>query len=381
MDFSFSSEQQQLGDTVRRLIEREYDFQKHRRAIIESPEGVSRGVWKSMADVGLCGIGIPEELGGFGGNAIDTMVVMEALGRGLVVEPYLATVVLGAQLIAQAGNAAQRADWLPKIIDGTLFVAVAHSERGARYDLNQVTTRAKADGDAFVLNGSKSVVLHGNVADKLIVSARTSGAERDAAGISLFLVDANAAGVSHQRYRTLDNHRAADVTLKGVRVPASALLGTRDQALQLIEALWDYGASALCGEAVGAMAAMQEATLEYLKTRRQFGVPIGKFQSLQHRMVDMLTNLEQARSMAYLAAVKVQSPDANERARVVAAAKNAIGRYSRFCAQQAVQMHGGMGIVDELNISHYFRRLTAIDATLGDADHQLARFASHPHFV
>lgn len=381
MDFSFSPEQEQLRDTVRKLIEREYDFNKQRRAIVTSKEGMSRAFWISMAKVGLLGIGIAEDAGGFGGDAIDTMIVMDCLGRGLVVEPYLSTVVLGANLLARGGTAEQRLELLPKIVEGSLLLAVAHGERGARYDLNHVTTRASADGGGYVLNGNKSVVLHGSVADQLIVSARTNGAERDTTGISLFLVARDAPGVAMTGYRTLDNQRAADISLTNVNVPASALIGNKDGALPIIEWVTDLGAAALCAEAVGAMEGLHDATLEYLKTRRQFGTPIGRFQALQHRMVDMLINLEQARSMAYLAAVKVRSDNAAERAKVVSAAKNAIGRYSRFCAQAAVQMHGGMGIVDELNVSHYFRRLTAIDATLGDADHHLARFAANPAFA
>ncbi len=375
MDFGFTPEQEQLRDTVRRLIEREYDFVKQRRAAIDSAEGMSRALWKSMADIGLLGIGIAEEHGGFGGGPVDILVVMEELGRGLVVEPYLASVVLGASALSLAGNAEQRAANLAKLAQGELLLALAHGEREARYDLEHVATQATRTGAGYALNGTKSVVLHGGVADRLIVSARTAGGVRDRDGISLFLIDRAAAGMAVTSYRTLDNQRAAEVRLQDVRVAPAALLGELGQGLPVLEQIVDLGVAALCGEAIGAMAALQAATIEYLKTRRQFGVPIGKFQVLQHRAVDMLIALEQARSMAYLAAVKVQSADARERARVVSAAKNAVGRAGRFCAQQAVQLHGGMGIVDELSVSHYFRRLTAIDATLGDTDHHLARFA------
>ena len=372
MDFNFSSEQEQLRDTVNRLIEREYEFNKQRLAIINSPEGYSEKVWASMAEIGMLGIGIDEAHGGFGGNAVDTMIVMEALGVALVVEPYLATVVLGANLIQLAGSDAQKSSLLPQVVEGKLKLAFAHSEAGARYDLKRVATSAKKDGDGYVLDGEKIVVLHGNCADKIIVSAN------DGQSIGLFLVDATASGVTVTAYRTIDNQRAANIRFDNVRVDADAKL-TGD-GLAAIERASDIANAALVAEAVGAMGALQKATLEYLKTRRQFGVPIGKFQALQHRMVDILMYLELSRSMAYLVSVKVQSNDVAERQRVVAAAKNAVGRYGRLIAQEAVQLHGGMGMTDEFAASHYFRRLTAIDATYGDANHQLARFAANPTF-
>jgi alkylation response protein AidB-like acyl-CoA dehydrogenase len=380
MDFNFTSEQEQLRDTVNRLIEREYEFNKQRHGIINSTEGYSEKVWASMAEIGMLGIGIKEANGGFGGNAIDTMIVMEALGRGLVVEPYLATVVLGANLIQLAGTEAQKSSLLPQIVEGKLKLAFAHSEAGARYDLKRVTTIARKDSNGYTLNGEKIVVLHGNIADKIIVSAATAGALNDGQGMGLFLVDAKVPGLKITGYRTIDNQRAANLHFDNVRVSADDRLGASDDNLALVEHVTDIANTALVAESVGAMDSLQKATLEYLKTRRQFGVPIGKFQALQHRMVDMLMCVEQSRSMAYLAAVKVQSNDAAERERVVSAAKNAIGRYGRKIAQEAVQMHGGMGITDELSASHYFRRLTAIDATLGDADHHLSRFAANSTF-
>ena len=376
MDFNFSSEQEQLRDTINRLIEREYEFNKQRHAIITSDKGYSEKVWQSMAEIGVLGIGIDEAHGGFGGNMTDTMIVMDAIGRGLVVEPYFATVVLGASLIQLAGADAQKSSLLPQVVDGSLKLAFAHSETGTRYDLKRVATVARKDGNGYVINGEKIVVLHGGAADKIIVSAATSGAMNDGLGMGLFLLDAKNSGVAIQSYRTIDNQSAANIRLDNVRVAADALLGGNDHALDIVEKVADIGATALVSEAVGAMEALQKATLEYLKTRRQFGVPIGKFQALQHRMVDMLMYLELARSIAFLAAVKVQSPDVAERQHVVSAAKNAIGRYSRLLSQEAIQMHGGMGITDELAASHYFRRLTAINATFGDADHHLARFAA-----
>ena len=380
MDFNFSSEQEQLRDTVNRLIEREYEFNKQRHAIIHSAAGYSEKVWASMAEIGVLGIGIDEAHGGFGGNAIDTMIVMEALGRSLVVEPYLATVVLGANLIQLAGSDAQKSSLLPQIVAGNLKLAFAYSETGTRYDLKRIATVARKEGAGYVLNGEKIIVLHGNIADKIIVSVATAGALHDGQGMALFLVDAKTSGLNITGYRTIDNQRAANLHFDNVRVSADAMLGSSEDNLAIVEQVMDIATTALIAESVGAMEALQKSTLEYLKTRRQFGVPIGKFQALQHRMVDMLMYVEQSRSMAYLAAVKVQSNDVAERQRVVSAAKNAIGRYGRLIAQEAVQMHGGMGITDELSASHYFRRLTAIGATFGDADHHLSRFAAGSTF-
>ena len=380
MDFNFSSEQEQLRDTVNRLIEREYEFNKQRHAIIHSAAGYSEKVWASMAEIGVLGIGIDEAHGGFGGNAIDTMIVMEALGRSLMVEPYLATVVLGANLIQLAGSDAQKSSLLPQIVAGNLKLAFAYSETGTRYDLKRIATVARKEGAGYVLNGEKIIVLHGNIADKIIVSVATAGALHDGQGMALFLVDAKTSGLNIIGYRTIDNQRAANLHFDNVRVSADAMLGSSEDNLAIVEQVMDIATTALIAESVGAMEALQKSTLEYLKTRRQFGVPIGKFQALQHRMVDMLMYVEQSRSMAYLAAVKVQSNDVVERQRVVSAAKNAIGRYGRLIAQEAVQMHGGMGITDELSASHYFRRLTAIDATFGDADHHLSRFAAGSTF-
>ncbi len=380
MDFNFSSEQEQLRDTVNRLIEREYEFNKQRHAIIQSAAGYSEKVWASMAEIGLLGIGIDDAHDGFGGNAIDTMIVMEALGRSLVVEPYLATVVLGANLIQLAGSDAQKSSLLPQVVAGRLKLAFAYSETGTRYDLKRIATVARKEGAGYVLNGEKIIVLHGNIADKIIVSVATAGALHDGQGMALFLVDAKTSGLNITGYRTIDNQRAANLHFDNVRVSADAMLGSSEDNLAIVEQVMDIATTALIAESVGAMEALQKSTLEYLKTRRQFGVPIGKFQALQHRMVDMLMYVEQSRSMAYLSAVKVQSHDVAERQRVVSAAKNAVGRYGRLVAQEAVQMHGGMGITDELSASHYFRRLTAIDATFGDADHHLSRFAAGSTF-
>ncbi len=375
MDFSYSEEQQLLQDSVSKFIAQEYSFDQ-RKARMKTAEGFSRETWKTIADMGLLGIPFSDEFGGFGGSGIDMMIMMEQLGRGMVVEPYLATVVLAGGLIQHGGNDAQKKSLLPKIIDGSLLMTFAHGEPKARYELNNVTTTAKKDSDGYVLNGAKAVVLNGDSADKLIVSARTSGNARDAKGISLFIVDRKAAGVTARGYPTIDGLHAAEITLSNVKVGADAIIGKLDDALPLIEQVSDIASAALCAEAVGVMQALNAATLEYLKTRRQFGVPIGKFQALQHRMVDMIMQAEQSKSMAILAAVNAQSTDANARRRAVSAAKSYIGRSGKFVGQQAIQLHGGMGMTEELSVSHYFKRLTMIDFCLGDADYHLERFAT-----
>ncbi|MFZ5509585.1 MAG: acyl-CoA dehydrogenase family protein [Pseudomonadota bacterium] len=374
MDFNFTEEQSALQDTLRRFIAKDYGFEQ-RRQLAKSEPGFSRATWKQFADLGWLALPFPEEHDGMGGNAVDTMIVMEAFGRGLVLEPYLATVVLCGSLVRDSGSEMQKKSILPAIAGGELLMALAHYEPRTRYELNHVETTARPDAGGWVIDGAKSVVLGGPSADRLIVSARTSGGARDDAGVSLFLVDRNAAGMALRAYATQDGQRAADITFTRVKVGADALLGTQDQGLPALARALDYGIAALCAEAVGAMAALNEATLDYLKTRKQFGQPIAKFQALQHRMADMLIAAEQARSMMYLASVKADSPDAAERSRAVSAAKAYIGQSARFVGQQAVQLHGGMGVTDELNVSHYFKRLTMINATFGDADHHLGRFS------
>jgi alkylation response protein AidB-like acyl-CoA dehydrogenase len=326
--------------------------------------------------MGLLGVPFAEEHGGFGGTAVDVMLVMEALGEGLVVEPYWVNVGLAGRLVARGGSVAQQKRILPELIQGKHRLAFAHTERAARYDLRHVATRAKRSGAGFVLEGEKRAVLHGASADTLIVSARTSGGDTDSAGISLFLVDRTAPGVTVKEYRTIDELRAADVWLSGVSVGAEAQLGDEGRALPLIEDAADYATALLCAEAVGAIRFANEATLEYLKTRRQFGVPIGSFQALQHRMVDMVISYEQARSMACLACVKVDGAPPAERRHAVSAAKIKVADACRHVSQEAVQLHGGMGMTEELKISHTFRRLTMIAQTFGDAEHHLERFAA-----
>ena len=377
MDFEFTQEQQQFSDALRRWMEKDYTFE-HRKKILHSETGVSSEAWSTLAELGMTALPVPEEQGGFNGSAVDMMVVMKEIGRGLVVEPYLAT-ALGAQFLKLAGK---QETLLEQVATGELKLAAALGEKQARFDLFDITTTAAAaaGGDGYVLNGTKVVVIHGGQADQLIVSARSSGAQRDTSGISLFLVPANAAGVNRRDYRTIDGQRAADIRFENVQVPASALLGAAGEGWEILDAAADYGVTLLCAEAIGAMEALNASTLEYLKTRQQFGVPIGKFQALQHRMAEMFMQYQQASSMATLAAVKVASGDAVERRRTVSAAKARVGQAARFVGQQAVQLHGGMGVTDELPAAHHFKRLTMIEQTLGDTDYHLARFVAQPGF-
>jgi len=375
MDFNFNPEQLQFADALKRWIGRDYGFEA-RRAIVHSEEGVSKEAWATLTELGMTALPVPEEQGGFSGTAVDMFVVMRELGRGLVVEPYLAT-VLGAEFLRLGGLHPQL---LERVATGELKLACALGERQSRHDMRDIATRAQADGDGYLLHGEKKVVLHGGQAGMLVVSARTGGEQRAEEGISLFVVPADAHGVRITGYRTLDGMRAADLVLDNVRVDATAVIGAAGAGWHILDAALDYGAALVCAEALGAMEAIFEATLEYLKTRQQFGAPIGKFQALQHRMADMYIHLEQARSMAMLAAVKLGSSDAAERRRAVSAAKYRINQAARFIGQQAVQLHGGMGVTDELPAAHYFKRLATIELTLGDADHHLTRFIAQPGF-
>ena len=376
MDFNFKEEQQQFADALKRWIAKDYSFEA-RKKVIHSGSGVSDAAWATLAELGMTALPVPEEQGGFSGTAVDMFVVMQELGRGLVVEPYFAT-VLGAEFLKLGGG---HEGLLEQVAGGELKLACALGEKQSRHDLSDIATSASAAGDGYVINGRKSVVIHGGQAASLIVSARSSGAQRDTAGVSLFVVPADSSGVRVLDYRTLDGQRAADIVFDNVRVPTSALVGAAGAGWDILDAASDYGAGLLCAEALGAMEAIFAATLEYLKTRNQFGAPIGKFQALQHRMADMYIHLEQARSMALLAAVKLGSGDVQERRRVVSAAKFRVGQAAKFVGQQAVQLHGGMGVTDELPASHYFKRLSMIELSFGDSDHHLARFIAQPGFA
>lgn len=377
MDFDLTEEQTLLGDTLRRWSARSYSFDR-RKQIVESEKGVSNEAWAGLVDLGLLALPVPEQQGGFGASAIDMLVVMQELGRGLLVEPYFPT-VCGVEFLKVMST--RYAALLEKVASGTLKLACALGEKQARYELHDVATTAKLIDGHYVLEGCKTVVQHGAQADWLIVSARSRGSQREMQGISLFTVDANAEGVSRQDYRTFDGMRAADIQLSNVRVPEAALIGSEGEGWPLLDAVADFAVSLLCAEAVGVMDALYSATLEHLKTREQFGVPIGNFQALQHRMADMFIELEQARSMSMLAAARARSADAVERRRVLSAAKARIGKAAKFVGQQAIQLHGGIGMTDELPTAHYFKRLTAIEVSFGDVDHHVGRFVEQPSFA
>ncbi|MNF31906.1 Acyl-CoA dehydrogenase [compost metagenome] len=374
MNFDLNEEQRMLKDAVDRLVADRYGFEQRARYLGET-EGWSRELWGRYAELGLLGLPFAEEDGGFAGGPVETMIVMEAIGRGLLLEPYLATVVLAGGLLAAAASPEQRAEFLPPLIAGERLFAFAHSERQARYNLADVDTRARRDRGDWVLDGGKRYVLHGDCADWLIVSARVASERRDSDGLALFIVDAKAAGVERRGYQTQDGLRAADIVLSGVRVTDAALLGKAGQAFPLIEKVVDGALAALCAEAVGAMQQAFDVTVEYLKVRKQFGSTIGSFQALQHRAVDMLVMIEQARSMALYASMMSGEEDALERRRAIAAAKVQINRSARFVTQQAVQLHGGIGVTEECQVGHYMRRLSMLEFLFGDTDHHLAQLA------
>jgi pimeloyl-CoA dehydrogenase small subunit len=374
MDFDLSEEQRLLRDSVGRLLADHYTFDKRRGYHSES-EGWSRALWTQYAELGLLGLPFAEQYGGFGGGSIEVMLVMEALGCVLALEPYLATVVLGGTALRLAGNEAQKLAILPQIADGKLLLALAHSEQQARYDLSDVLTTAKPKAGGWALDGAKSVVLHGDCAQQLIVSARTAGERDDPDGITLFLVDAAANGVARRSYPMRDGTRAAEISLSDVEVSNDAVIGELGAGFPVIERVVEAGIAATAAEAVGAMEAMQALTLEYLKTRQQFGRPIGQNQALQHRATEMMMALEQGRSMAMLAAMMVEEPDAAERAHNISMAKVGVGQASKFVAQNAIQLHGGIGMTEEYAVGHYFRRCMVIEHLFGDTAHHLSRLA------
>lgn len=377
MDFDLNDEQRQLKDSVERLLADSYGDLNQRVGYMKEPKGYSGALWQRYADLGLLAVPFAEEHGGLGQGLTETMIISEAFGRALAIEPYLATVVLGGGALRHVGHTALLAELVPAIVEGKLTLALAHQERQARYDLADTATTARADGKGgYTLEGEKVVVLAGDSAGKLVVTARVSGARADRAGIGLFLVDAKAGGVTRRGYPTQDGMRAADVTLSAVKVGPEGVLAGPDEGLGVLERVVDEGIAALSAEAVGAMAGLHELTVDYLKTRKQFGVPIGSFQVLQHKAVDMLTALEQARSMAYYATMMAAEADAMERRKAMHAAKVQIGRSARFVGETAVQLHGGIGMTMEYKAGHYFKRLTMIDMAYGDADHHLRELAN-----
>ncbi|WP_237213975.1 acyl-CoA dehydrogenase family protein [Falsiroseomonas oryziterrae] len=365
MDFDLTHEQRLLADSVNRFVSDRYgDFEK-RKAYRSGQKGYADANWSAMSEMGLLGLPLPEEQGGFGGGPVETLLVMEAFGRGLVVEPYFATVVLGLGLLRRTSG---QGELLAQVVAGETTLAFAHQERQARHDLHDIAATARRAGDGWVLDGAKGVVLHGDAADRILVSARIAGARRDRAGIGLFLLDPAAAGVTRRGYATQDGLRAAEIVLEGA--PATLLA---EDALPLIELVADEAIAALCAEAVGAMETLRDLTVDYLKTRQQFGRPIGEFQALQHRAADMLVATEQARSMAMYAAMMVQQTDAAARSTALSAAKALVSRLADTLGKDAVQLHGGIAMTEEYKAGHYFKRLAMIGALFGDVDHHLRR--------
>ena len=373
MDIQFTEEQELLRASIQRLLHDQYAFDA-RRKIVASDEGFSRRHWTALADLGLCAAPFDESVGGLGGGALATMIVMQEFGRHLVVEPYFETVVLAGGLIAAVGSAAQRAAYLPKIMDGSTIWTLGWAERPSRYDFDKVETTARRDGEHYVLSGKKVAVTAAPWADKLIVSARTVGDSGDGTGLSLFVVDRHAANLHLQSFRTIDGRRAAELVLMDVRVPADDRPGAEGEGTAALEACRDRAIAAQCAEAVGAMTELNAATLAYSKTRKQFGVTLGTFQVLQHRMVDMFIALEESISLTQHLNLSLASNEPHL-SRLASGAKSKVGTAARFVADQSVQLHGGMGMSDELNVGHYFKRISAINIQFGDPAFHLMRYA------
>lgn len=374
MDFNFSEEQQMIRDSLARLIRDQYDFDT-RMKVVRSDSGWRPEMWAQLAELGLLMAPFSEEDGGLGGGPLDAMIVMEEFGKGLVLEPYVPSVVCGGGFLKLAGTTAQKEEHLQAIMGGASTFAFAYAEPRGRYNLADLETTAKKDGSAYVLNGHKSVVIGAPWADKLIVTARTGGDRRDRGGISVFIVDKSAAGVTTRDYPTVDGRRASEVYLENVSVGAGALIGAEGEGLGLIERVVDEATVMVCAEAMGAMGVAHQMTVEYSRTRKQFGIPIGKFQVLQHRMVDMFMEHEQSISMTYMATLKLDE-DEITRKKAVSAAKVRIGQAGRFVGQESVQIHGGMGMTEELAVGHYFKRLTMVDSEYGNVDHHMRRYTA-----
>ena len=375
MNFDLSEEQRLLKDSAERFV-RENCTLDQRLALVSSEPGYSERSWRQMAALGWLGVSVAEEYGGTGGGPVETMVLMEAFGAGLVVEPFFPSVVLGAGLVEIAGSEAQKQAILPALVAGDLKLAFAWVEGQAGYDLFDVETTAERRNGGYVVNGAKGVVLGAASADRLVVSARTGGGSRDPDGIGLFLVDRGASGMKRRDYRTVDGLRAAEVSFENVAAGEDAVLGDPQGALPVMEAVAERAIAALCAEAVGAMDVVVRTTAEYLKTRKQFGRPIGAFQVLQHQFADMLMASEEARSMMYVATLRLGERDAGSRAKAVSGAKHLVGKHGRFIGQRAIQLHGGMGMTEEMAVSHYFKRLTMIDVMFGDDAYHLKRYAA-----
>ena len=374
MDFTFNEEQSLIQDQVDQFVQKEYDWET-RQSLSNSELGFGEDNWKKFAELGWLGISVSEDSGGFGGSAIESMLIMEAFGKGLVVEPFLETVIMAGVLIDDHGSDQQKSSFLEPAIAGEMHLALAYAEPQSRFNLSDVVTEAKADGDNFIINGYKSVVMNGPSADQIIVSARTSGTQLDENGISLFIIDANASGLDKTNYKTVDGRRASDVTFENVSVSKENLIGDQDKGFEILDSAIDKAILAISAEAVGAMEVLYKTTVEYTKTREQFGTAIGKFQVLQHRMVDMFMEYEQCKSLLYMATMKHEEK-AEDAKKAISGLKYQVGKAGKFIGQQAVQLHGGMGVTDELNVGHYFKRLTTVGTIFGNTDYHLKKYTS-----
>ena len=374
MDFTFNEEQTMIQDQVEQFIQKEYDWET-RQELSNSDLGFGAHNWKTFSELGWLGIAVSEKNGGFGGSSIETMLIMEEFGKGLVVEPFLETVVMSAGILDRHGTDEQKNQVLNSVINGEMHLALAYAEPQSRFNLSDVVTEAKEDGDNFVINGFKSVVMNGPSANKIIISARTSGTQLEDKGISLFLVDSDIEGLTKTDYKTVDGRKASDINLENVIVSNSCLIGSLNAGFDILDEAIDRSILAISAEAVGAMEILYKTTVEYTKTREQFGTPIGKFQVLQHRMVDMFMEYEQCKSLLYMATMKNEesAPDAKK---AISGLKYQVGKAGKFVGQQSVQLHGGMGVTDELNVGHYFKRLTTIGTIFGNADFHLKQYTS-----
>ena len=374
MDFNFNEEQTLIQNQVSQFIQRDYEWEK-RQALVNSDLGFGQDNWKTFAELGWLGISLSEESGGFGGSALESMIIMEEFGKGLVVEPFLETVVLCGGLLDASANNEQKKEILKKVVSGDVHLALAFTEPQSRFNLHDVTTEAKKDGDNYKINGFKSVVMNGPNANSLLVVARTSGNQLDKEGISLFLVDPETPGISLRNYPTVDGRRASEITFENVSVSSHNLIGEEGSSLGQLEKSIDEATLAICAEAVGAMEVLYKTTVEYSKHREQFGQAIGKFQVLQHRMVDMFMEYEQCKSLLYMATIK-NVENAEDAKKSISGLKYQVGKAARFIGQQAVQLHGGMGVTEELNVGHFFKRLTTITTIFGNTDYHLKKYSN-----
>ena len=374
MNFELSEEQKMIQQSVERFVQENYDLSNRIKISSEDP-GFSKEYWSSMAELGWLGLAFSEEDGGFGGNQIDTLVLMEQFGKGLVLEPFLANIVLGGGSIKRGGSKEIKDLIIPKLIDGSLQITLAYAEEQSRFDIEDVATSARKEGDGFIINGKKSMVLTAESADKIVVVARTNGSQVDEEGISLFLIDADAEGIDRENFPTVDGLRASEISFKDVQVTSECLIGEKDKGFSILQAVVNDAILALAAEAVGAMEVLYKDTVEYTQQREQFDHPLSDFQVLQHRMVDMFMEYEQCKSLLYMATMKYEegAPDAKK---AISGLKYQVGKAGKFIGQQAVQLHGGMGVTDELNVGHYFKRLTTVGTIFGNTDYHLKKYTS-----